>query len=326
MHCLNISKLTSRSTTAFGSREIVPTQPDFLIAGFCCVDFSVLNVCPKSLAALGESGDTFHSIMAYLALHSPKIVILENVVGAPWYDAKVTAKQKQKYVNGAVKAAVAELLAKLQKDDPEAEVTVDMESEIIERQTEFMETNTTLSRGIDYHLDKVGYMCTHVSVDTKDYYIPQTRQRGYLVAINYKKFAETMPGATNEQVKVKINKSMDHWKCLMKKFESPASVPVEAMLVAAEDDSQPFMSRMEELESEDKKIPPWDKCKVNHVKYRLVNGFGSDHKLTYWLDNGFRKNPDHWAYLKGMTDRVADALEISHLRSIARGLDDRFYQ
>ncbi len=85
---LNFTSLTIYSTTAYGRKAEVPGDLDVLIAGFACDDFSPLNVWQKSLEDKGESGDTFYAIRAYVEKFKPKIVILENVSGAPWLKVK----------------------------------------------------------------------------------------------------------------------------------------------------------------------------------------------------------------------------------------------
>lgn len=74
------------------------------MAGTSCVDYSPLNTKKKGIDAQGESGKscigpgkpreayrlhaspgrTFFGMLDYVAKHQPPIVILENVVGAPW--------------------------------------------------------------------------------------------------------------------------------------------------------------------------------------------------------------------------------------------------
>src|SRR5271168_4236197 len=81
------------STTAHGGKAIVPGDLDLLIAGFCCVDFSTLNNQRKSLDDYGESGDTLKAVLAYAEEFRPKMIILENVKGAPWLDENCKESQ-----------------------------------------------------------------------------------------------------------------------------------------------------------------------------------------------------------------------------------------
>lgn len=105
------------ATNAYGFKVAVPKDIDILIAGTSCVDFSGNNKHRKGIDDGGESGDTFNAVVTYCEPSQPSIVIIENVVSAPW--------------------------------------------------------STLVSR-----FEAIGYSATCVLVDTKDYYLPQTRQRG----------------------------------------------------------------------------------------------------------------------------------------------------
>jgi len=43
------------------------------------------------------------------------------------------------------------------------------------------ETKEVPSHGIDALMREIEYLSHHLDVDTKDYYHPQTRQRGYML-------------------------------------------------------------------------------------------------------------------------------------------------
>ncbi|KAE8446023.1 hypothetical protein EG329_012662 [Mollisiaceae sp. DMI_Dod_QoI] len=53
-------------------------------------------VSQKTLEQKGESGDTFHAILQYAKDFKPALIILENVLGAPWLDAKIPASKRTK--------------------------------------------------------------------------------------------------------------------------------------------------------------------------------------------------------------------------------------
>lgn len=79
------------ASTAYGSLARVPNTPgcvDLLIAGTSCVDYSNLNNQQKTIHQQGESGQTFRGMMDWIVQAQPPMVILENVMGAPW-DTKV---------------------------------------------------------------------------------------------------------------------------------------------------------------------------------------------------------------------------------------------
>src|SRR3569833_2549262 len=160
---------------ADGHLEDIPTDYDILLAGCACVDFSSLNTSkPDESAVLskitekygkdvltgkvedteprgrdeefiqllgelaitecGTSYKTFLATLRLLATHRPKVLLMENVVGAPW------------------------------------------------------------SAMTNFWLRKLGFTAQHVIVDTKNFYIPQTRSRGYLVAVDHEACGGRAPG------------------------------------------------------------------------------------------------------------------------------------
>ncbi|KAH8820901.1 hypothetical protein F5884DRAFT_65542, partial [Xylogone sp. PMI_703] len=250
------------ATTAYGAKVPVPGDINLLVAGFSCVDFSLLNNARKEIKEGGESGDTLFAIIAYAREYRPDIIILENICGAPWSDAKIDDEKKK---NG--------------------------------------------SRGIDYLMAQAGYSTKSVVIDTKDYYLPQTRNRGYMVCVNRERFQ-----SDNDEVEIKLNA----WAKLMKRFERPASVPVDAILLSEDHHEYGPDNGYEERD--------WTKCKDGHSRYRADNGLGTKHELTKWNGGGSCVLPDYMSKkIRGMVSRVLDTIEIAHLRNIKRGFDDRYY-
>ena len=74
-----------RAPDAWGVMHDVPNSDvDMLVAGTSCVDFSKLNPRKKGIRDGGESGKTFEGMLAWVAVALPRMVVLENVCGAPW--------------------------------------------------------------------------------------------------------------------------------------------------------------------------------------------------------------------------------------------------
>ena len=70
---------------AYGAEIKVPIEGyTMLVAGTSCVDFSNLNRQGKSITDKGESGRTWQGMLAWTIRARPMIVILENIVSAPW--------------------------------------------------------------------------------------------------------------------------------------------------------------------------------------------------------------------------------------------------
>jgi site-specific DNA-cytosine methylase len=61
------------------------------------------------------------------------------------------------------------------------------------------ETKEVPSHGIDALMREIGYLSHHLDVDTKDYYLPQMRQRGYMLCVECSWFSETRPASKGEE-------------------------------------------------------------------------------------------------------------------------------
>lgn len=247
--------LISTRTTAFGSIRKVPVDPDLLVAGFSCVDFSQLNSHKKSLDQMGESGHTFFPILQYVKRCRPPLIILENVFGAPW--GKITEIYK-----------------------------------------------------------KIGYHAYHASIDTKNFYLPQTRERGYLLCIDQNKF-QTEPSVGKGGKNSLFARTM-------KNFERPASSPITNFLLKHDDPRLRIaINDISVQAAKERQAVDWTRYKARHLAYRMENGLGDKRPLTRWQDNGTCQVPDfYWhGWARAQTERVWDTLDVNFLRSIIRRSD-----
>lgn len=224
------------------------------MAGFSCVDFSPLNTKKKELKAAGESGDTFRSILNYATTKRPALVVLENILHAPWDEIAALWGAR-------------------------------------------------------------GYAAMYVKPDTKQYYIPHTRQRGYMLCIDKRKLKSA-------------ESNVAQWGKLMEKFQRPASSPVEAFLLT-DDDLRLHMAKEEmskTFSDEEKREVSWTLCQGRHQTYRTVESLGSKRPLTDWVEGGQSGFPDYaWIdWNKAQTDRVKDTCDVAYLRSATRGFDFQF--
>ncbi|PGH06832.1 hypothetical protein AJ80_08105 [Polytolypa hystricis UAMH7299] len=247
--------VADEATTAFGSLRQVPTDPDLLVVGFSCVDFSNLNLHRKALDEMGESGHTFYGILRYAQRCRPPLIVLENVCSAPWAFLKET----------------------------------------------FAEIN---------------YNAYHVKIDTKDYYLPQTRERGYMLCIDRAKL-ETEPAESKRSP----------FSAMMKKLERPASSPVTQFLLKNSDPRlQDGIDDISMISVKDRQAVDWTRYKARHVAYRMREGLGAKRPLSRWQDNGNCQMPDfYWHdWTKSQTERVWDTLDVNYLRTLIRGYDINF--
>ncbi|RDL37552.1 uncharacterized protein BP5553_04985 [Venustampulla echinocandica] len=253
--------------TAHGGSAIVPGDIDLLVAGTCCVDFSTLNRARKTLADGGESGDTFYAMLHYARVYRPRVIILENVSGAPWDGEKNKSDSKV---------------------------------------------------GMNTELEEIGYESRSLKLDTKEYGIPHTRLRGYLIAVDTK---------CDRAKKIDIADRLDKWVERIAALKRPASSPAEQWLRRSDDpllaaSGGAWLSETQKAT----KAPKWEACKCNHHSYRHFLALGMKRTLTNWVDDGHFELPDYYnRNLKGYVERVLDTLEVAHLRNLTRGFDDRYY-
>ncbi|RAK96334.1 putative SNF2 family helicase [Aspergillus ibericus CBS 121593] len=250
----DVEELKDRvAQTAYGSLEKIPKNPDILIAGFSCVDFSTLNNKRKTLDQKGESGGTFWGIVRYAATYRPRLVILENVRTAPW------EKIKQ-------------------------------------------------------HWDEINYVATYVDVDTKAFYLPQTRERGYMFCVDREAMRKQNLSDSD----------MMGWAQLVGDFKRPASSPAGMFLVGADD------KRLEQIEKDmSTRMKPsrtavnWAKYQVRHQGYRLSNALGHKRPVSRSQDDGTCEMPDFmWqAWVKSLPERIWDTLDMNFLRKLVEGYD-----
>lgn len=165
--------------------------------------------------------------------------------------------------------------------------------------------------------DEADYASAFVKPDTKQYYLPHTRQRGYMLCIDRKKYK-------------KADAMVKKWDDLMKQLQRPASSSIEAFLL---DEDDPRVQRGREelskgIAGEDRgpREVDWTKCQGRHQDYRSDLFLGPKRPMTGWQDNGSCKMPDYaWAdWGVKQVERIWDTLEISLLRNARRGFDSQY--
>ncbi|THH14984.1 hypothetical protein EW146_g5422 [Bondarzewia mesenterica] len=168
--------------------------------------------------------------------------------------------------------------------------------------------------GVKDRFRGIGYSAESMFLDTKYYYIPHTRTRGYMMAINLKK--SSLP---------------EKWVKMMVDLRREASSSLDAWLLAA-DDPRIFQSKeklvQESYNAADRKTgrTDWARCESRHQRARLDEELGGKRPSTNWDEGGSCKAYDYtWAdWMAGQVERVWDLLDISLLRSAIEGVDPAF--
>ncbi|KAK3906718.1 hypothetical protein C8A05DRAFT_40473 [Staphylotrichum tortipilum] len=249
------ANLAGGATTACGSKAPIPEALlDILFAGCSCVDYSHMNQnkpasrvpsldrhlkqnpnnkkgkgknkdaetesAPVKLddqfikdldpgldellrTAGGESARTFFAAVKLITVIRPKLIILENVLGAPWA----------------------------------------------------MYTNQLFPR--------ICYVARWVKLDSKEFYLPQTRQRGYLVAVDAMRFGV-------EQA----TKIAAEWEAQLSDCKRAPSAPVSDFLRPA-DDPATIQARAD-MESKTASSSEWALCSLRHADARQKYGIRRD--------------------------------------------------
>ena len=173
-------------------------------------------------------------------------------------------------------------------------------------------------KSIAQFFEELGYATCFLKIDTKQYHIPQTRVRGYMLCIK-KSLFDSLGGEEE------VRKRMTRYKELMEKLKSPASAPVEAFLLQS-DDPKLRAAMSNKGPNKPAKRADWDRCAVGHDIYRHDLGLGKNRPLTKWTRDGTPKLPDFYLPLNEQTNRIFDTLCIAHIRNARRGIDDRYYR
>ena len=158
--------------------------------------------------------------------------------------------------------------------------------------------------------DQTRYSPRKINLDTKNYYIPQTRNRGYLIMVD-----QDRAGGVEA-----ANTMANKWASALKAFERPASSPIEEFLLDSDD---PRVHKAHnELRSDTKGMETdWTLSRGRHHKVRVRYQLGSRRPITNWVEGGRCTFPDFgsMSWFNGQVHRVLDSIDINFLRSLHRG-------
>jgi site-specific DNA-cytosine methylase len=158
-----------------------------------------------------------------------------------------------------------------------------------------------------------GYASKVAFLDTKDFYLPQTRQRGYMVAIRTD--LKTLTGDSFD-----AQAAVVRWFDILGELQRRASSPFTDFLLPDHDRRilKSYQQAEAQLLSGRSGTYAWDACQVECVCYRLYNLLGALKPFTSWENNGTCLVPDFTRriWLKLLPERVWDTLDINLLRSV----------
>ena len=272
-----------------------------LVAGFSCVDFSKMNKRAKKLTDVGESGDTFRAILEYAKAYRPGVIILENVDSAPWDLIQAIWKND----GDSIRTELGKVVGDDADDADDADGADDADD--------------APYSGLDAFWDHEdpAYSAAWQKADAKNFYIPQTRTRRYMICLDRRRFATS--DVADEAVLA--------WVQYMLSLERKASVSVEAFLLS-EDDPR-LQSAKDEMSKTGrvKRETDWAICNGRHEKYRNDEKLGTLRPILNWTNDGTAKPSSFlWTdWTLAQPERIWDSIEISYVRNAKRGLDS-FYK
>lgn len=172
--------------------------------------------------------------------------------------------------------------------------------------------------------EELGYMSVCVNVDTKHYYIPQTRERGYMVVIDKRRLeAAGLLGGPMDQSG--IDSVTQRVRELAGQFKRPASAPVGLFLLSDDDRRLELIEMRARLESRSE--TSWDQYQIRHERHRGELELGIERPITRSLPGiNDLKAPDfYWhRFWKTQPERVWETVDMNFLKRMLQDYDMNF--
>ncbi|PKX99889.1 putative C-5 cytosine-specific DNA methylase [Aspergillus campestris IBT 28561] len=161
---------------------------------------------------------------------------------------------------------------------------------------------------IKEHWNEINYYSVYLGVDTKSYYLPQTRERGYLFCVD-------------RELMKKGNFSEGHmlrWSAVFEGFQRPASSPAGMFLIDA-DDRRLGQIEQDVIGKTSCNPREWSRYQIRHQSYRNDQKLGDERPVSKSKDQGICQMPDfYWhGWARSLPERVWETLDINYLRKLA---------
>ncbi|GES66406.1 C-5 cytosine-specific DNA methylase [Aspergillus terreus] len=171
---------------------------------------------------------------------------------------------------------------------------------------------------IEKHWNEIDYFAVHVDVDTKAYYLPQTRERGYMFCVD-KRLMDKYGMADEDMLR---------WTDVLADFKRPASSPAGMFIMEADDwrleqVEKDMAVRITSSSSSSRATVNWAKYQVRHQSYRLNQSLGHRRPVSKSQDDGTCQMPDFaWqTWVRSLPERVWDTIDVNFLRKLVEGYD-----
>jgi len=173
-------------------------------------------------------------------------------------------------------------------------------------------------------LEDNGYVARFLSFDSKEYYIPQTRTRRYMVAINVGKGAPQIQD-DRKLTRTVANQVLDDWEELVTALKRPYTATLDHFLYPDDDPIVAKARRQGENKNERRHEVDWTRSLMRNNKAREDGNLGDQRPLTRWddADNIHPSDDADWRWWATQPNRVKDVAEVCFLRCVAQGQDPR---
>ncbi|ORY13595.1 hypothetical protein BCR34DRAFT_648635 [Clohesyomyces aquaticus] len=145
--------------------------------------------------------------------------------------------------------------------------------------------------------------------DTKEYYLPQTRMRMYMIAADSKAFGN------------RTTKVVADWKEYMLSLKRACSTPFEAFLkgTAAESGNNVIVPPS-------KSEPAWVACKLRYDRIRSEEQLGPRRPVTKWSENGTLRPPEfgNHQWFHSRSTRELECIDVVHNQRAHLEYDTRY--
>jgi site-specific DNA-cytosine methylase len=172
--------------------------------------------------------------------------------------------------------------------------------------------------------EELGYMSVQANVDTKHYYIPQTRERGYMVVIDKRRLevAGLLGGLMDLRGIQHVTQRVSE---LIVQFKRAASAPVGLFLLDDEDRRLELIEMRARLDSRSE--ISWEQYKSRHIRHREDLALGTERPITRSLPgvNDLQAPDFYWhRFWQTQPERVWDTVDMNFLKRMLQEYDMNF--
>lgn len=167
----------------------------------------------------------------------------------------------------------------------------------------------------------VGYATKVAYLDSKDFYLPQTRQRGYMIGLRRNMIKERKVG-------LDADVAVERWFEVLEKLQRRASSPFTEFIFADDDEELRKYNQQAAVLLPPNKSVSWEKTRIECLSCRSCNFLGFKKPVTDWENNGSCLVPDfcNAPWFKKQVERIWDTIDINHLRAIGQRSYDMAYK